>query len=44
MAWDFKGEESNSHGDEKANFGKKKKKKKKKFAGPATDNGKQNGL
>ena len=39
MAWDFKGEEGNSHGDEKANFGKKKK-----FAGPATDNGKQNGL
>ena len=27
MAWDFKGEEGNSHGDEKANFGKKKKKK-----------------
>ena len=40
MAWDFKGDEGNSHGDEKANFGKKKKK----FAGPATDNGKQNGL
>ena len=25
MAWDFKGEEGNSHGDEKAKFGKKKK-------------------
>lgn len=31
MAWDFKGEEGNSHGDEKANFGKKKKKKKNVF-------------
>ena len=31
MAWDFKGEEGNSHGDEKAKFGKKKKKM---FSGP----------
>ena len=40
MAWDFKGEEGNSHGDEKAKFGKKKKKC---FLGPR-DNGNQNGL